>query len=353
MIRKTRSARQEQRRRAEALRNEGCTWVEVAETFRCELGVNARVAFRIAHGWSQREVADRWSRRWPADPKTDKNVSYWELWPFPTGHAPSLEVLSRLAELYECSVADLLVDAADYRDADPAQKARSSVADLPALLHSDPTEPTDKTSETVSRVAERVHQMDVHAIARGISEWSRRVAHGSNTKGLLLKVSAGLSLAASMPSSQDTEGPFPEPATTHGTGSPDYSGIWHSRYLYYSTGRDSNFNGEHYVVLRHEGTRLRGQSLPHTTGSQLELDLTVEGTVTSGTWSERTSPTGYYRGATYHGTMQLLVNPMGTAMSGKWVGFGKNFKINTGEWELSWVDHASSTRTLRDYHMRV
>ncbi len=75
--------------------------------------------------------------------------------------------------------------------------------------------------------------------------------------------------------------------------------------------------------------------------------------VASGAWSERTSPTGYYRGATYHGTLQLLINPMGTGMSGKWVGFGKNFKINTGEWELSWVDHASSARALREYHMKA
>src|SRR5262249_589881 len=68
--------------------------------------------------WSQREVADRWNARWPDEPKTFKNVSYWEVWPSPTGHEPSLIVLDRLALLYQCSVVDLLADLADYRHLD-------------------------------------------------------------------------------------------------------------------------------------------------------------------------------------------------------------------------------------------
>jgi hypothetical protein len=39
--------------------------------------------------------------------------------------------------------------------------------------------------------------------------------------------------------------------------------------------------------------------------------------VAGGSWSERTSPTGYYRGAGHHGTLQPLINPMGRAMKGK------------------------------------
>ncbi|MUL41582.1 DNA-binding protein [Streptomonospora sp. PA3] len=129
--------------------------------------------------------------------------------------------------------------------------------------------------------------------------------------------------------------------------------MWHSRYLYYSNKREAEFAGEHYIVLRQTGTSLRGQSLPHTTGSRLELDLTIDGAVVGGHWSERTSPSGYYRGALYQGTLQMLISPMRSDMAGKWVGFGKNFRINTGEWEIVWVDHASSARKVREYHLRV
>lgn len=49
-----------------------------------------------------------------------------ELWPGSTGYEPSLEVLDRLAHLYQCSVADLLIDLADYSHLDAtATKARS------------------------------------------------------------------------------------------------------------------------------------------------------------------------------------------------------------------------------------
>jgi hypothetical protein len=89
-----------------------------------------RVALRLARGWSQRDAAEQWNDRWPAEPKTFKNFSYWELWPADTGHAPSLDVLGRLAELYECRVADLLTDVADFRGADQAHRHHQQLVAL-------------------------------------------------------------------------------------------------------------------------------------------------------------------------------------------------------------------------------
>jgi hypothetical protein len=76
----------------------------------------------------------------------------------------------------------------------------------------------------------------------------------------------------------------------------------------------------------------------------LALNLSIEGTVATGTWREQTSPTSYYRGAIYHGCLQLHIDPTGRNMTGKWVGFGKSSEMNTGEWNLSWVEGSTSPR---------
>jgi hypothetical protein len=101
-----------------SLRAAGKSWVEVAEALRQRYRFNARVALRYAHGWSQRQAADEWNKRWPDELKTFKMFSYWEMWPGTTGHAPSFDNLSKLAELYECAVSDLLVDLPDFRHLD-------------------------------------------------------------------------------------------------------------------------------------------------------------------------------------------------------------------------------------------
>ncbi|MEY9930190.1 transcriptional regulator with XRE-family HTH domain [Catenulispora sp. GP43] len=114
MSRKPRSLKQIQAQMAEQLRAADKSWADIGREFQKRFHVNARVALRQARGWTQPEAAERWNRRWPDDPKTFKNFSYWEAWPSSTGYAPSLEVLDRMAQLYECSVADLLSDLDDY-----------------------------------------------------------------------------------------------------------------------------------------------------------------------------------------------------------------------------------------------
>src|SRR5918998_985565 len=106
-------------------------WVEVAAVLRQRYRFNARVALRYAHGWSQREAADEWNKRWPDELKTFKMFSYWEMWPSSTGHAPTFDNLSKLAELYECAVSDLLADLPDFRHRDPASRTQTAALTVP------------------------------------------------------------------------------------------------------------------------------------------------------------------------------------------------------------------------------
>jgi hypothetical protein len=146
----------------------------------------------------------------------------------------------------------------------------------------------------------------------------------------------------------------PRGAGSHSVGSaPGLTGIWRSRYAYFSSGRQEQLEDVHYVVMRQEGQQLSVESLPHSSGSELTLALTLDGFTATGTWAERTSPTGYYRGATYRGAIQFLVAPSGGQMTGKWLGFGKDFKVNTGDWELTLESRSTAARALRQYQLKA
>jgi transcriptional regulator with XRE-family HTH domain len=128
----------------------------------------------------------------------------------------------------------------------------------------------------------------------------------------------------------------------------DYSGIWLSRYEYYSSSREEHFVGLHHVVLQQDENRLSVRSLPNSASSSMGMDLAVDGVVLTGTWVEDTDKTGYYRGKRYMGGIQLVADPSGSRLAGKWVGHGKDGDVNTGPWRLDYMAPVSKA-TIAEY----
>jgi transcriptional regulator with XRE-family HTH domain len=126
------------------------------------------------------------------------------------------------------------------------------------------------------------------------------------------------------------------------------TGIWLSGYDYESTGRGATFTSHHYVAVVQHGARLQVRSMPGSR-SRLLMDLTANGQVLTGTWTEETNAAGYYQGAVYHGAIQFLLQPTGRKMTGKWVGFGRDFDLNTGPWSLELVTRSVTDETMKEY----
>lgn len=144
----------------------------------------------------------------------------------------------------------------------------------------------------------------------------------------------------------------PEPAVGVQAAQAGFSGIWLSRYEFYSSSREQTFTGAHHLLLLQTGDRITGRSIsPNSLDPQssMSLDLTVDRNIITGTWRERTGEEGFYRGATYYGALQMLAEPTGRRIVGKWVGFGKDFDVNTGPWELVFLDASTAPGTVERY----
>jgi transcriptional regulator with XRE-family HTH domain len=211
-----RSARSYQRE-ADELRAGGWTYRQIASRWQQRYGFNPRVAFRLAHGLTQADVAQRWNEQWPdADaPKTAKQISYWEIWPGPAGRAPSLDTLNKLAFLYRCTAGELLggedhshLDTAGLRATETATHVDPPSNDV-ALLRAGAilTRVTDRVVEDFEILTDTYRRLDyregsgrvsadVGAHLRRMLEVSNRTTSTSTHRRLLRAAGDAAQLAA-------------------------------------------------------------------------------------------------------------------------------------------------------------
>jgi hypothetical protein len=145
----------------------------------------------------------------------------------------------------------------------------------------------------------------------------------------------------------DTVMPLPDPRARYGP----LTGIWLSRYEFESSGRGVLSN-RHYVLVLQSGAHLMVRSLP-ASASRLSMELDANGQVITGTWTEQTSQEGYYRGAVYSGALQMLLDPTGRSMEGKWVGFGRRLEMKTGPWSLELVTESVAPEAIQEHDIRL
>ncbi|MEV1292993.1 hypothetical protein [Pseudonocardia sp. NPDC049635] len=126
------------------------------------------------------------------------------------------------------------------------------------------------------------------------------------------------------------------------------SGVWLSRYAYVSTSMGP-IDRCHHVVVRSRGVRVEIRSIPGSNDSRLELRLTRDGRALTGTWTEYTAVDGHYRGARYHGAIQLVVDPTGRSARGRWVGYDRSGEVDSGPWELTLLTTGSGPGVVREH----
>lgn len=127
------------------------------------------------------------------------------------------------------------------------------------------------------------------------------------------------------------------------------TGIWKSRYEYVSSSRDGQtFSSEHYVMVIQRGSRVQIRSLPDSS-SDVMMDMSADGQVLTGSWREITEPGGYYKGAVYHGAIQVVVDHTGRRMTGQWAGFNRDGKVDTGPWTLDLVSADTGKDAVRQF----
>lgn len=128
------SLRAEQRTLREKMRGLGLNHRQIAAEFARRYRLRPRAAWRHAYGWSLKEAAERindYTACTGLDPSgttvtmTSSHLCEYENWPGPgakpSGRKPTVYVLSLLANIYQCTVHDLL-DLADYEHLPPADR---------------------------------------------------------------------------------------------------------------------------------------------------------------------------------------------------------------------------------------
>ncbi len=258
--------------------------------------MNARVSLRLAHGWSQGDAADRWNERWPDDLKTFKNISYSERWPAASGYTPSLDVLTKLAQLYECHVAELLsARSRTIGPSDPVYRARTRPATLAG------SDSSCQHGRRLRRSRRRAHPTPGRPhrpprIRQTSRTWPARPCCGQPSWTRPSTVERSCSSSGSRSRGRGRSRPTAKAAVTAGapaptgeTAQPVRHLAQRVRLLQHRAGPPSSPTCTTSLVRQQDSNPPRSRASRSRAGPLVTMHLSVDGLTATGTWEERTS----------------------------------------------------------------
>jgi len=124
-------------------------------------------------------------------------------------------------------------------------------------------------------------------------------------------------------------------------------------YHFTSSRRPGNFDSEYDLKITDKGVHIVMESLPNPEQSHMFVHAILNGKVLTGTWQEATSPEGFYKGIVYEGAVQLAVDLERGKMVGKWLTYGSDGKVGSGDWEMTRLEDFADLDEHAKQHVKV
>ncbi|MGV4923684.1 helix-turn-helix domain-containing protein [Streptomyces sp. BHT-5-2] len=166
-----------------AMNKADCTPAQIAIEFRGQFGIRPRAAWRLAHGLTLQEVADRVNDLASTRPgvavAADASLAArWEKWPSRTGRRPTPSVLVVLAEVFGCTAEELI----DFKD-----RQAMPPGELQILRHGAPRRQAPQISAPPAYVAVPEPESDPVQAAAGESAVWAQWAESTNVGDIALE----------------------------------------------------------------------------------------------------------------------------------------------------------------------